>query len=471
MEKDFEIFLNKKFEKIKLIRQTEKGEVWLANDLSGNFVIFKQINFVGLPYKILKNNPHELWAKIFFCVEDDDKTFVVEEFFSGENLSAKNLTESQAKNFILQLCDGLKILHNLGIVHRDIKPSNLIQQGDKIKLIDFDAARIFSADKSEDTNFLGTKGYAAPEQFGYSQTDARSDIFSLGKTFQKLLGKNLRGDLKKILQKCTELDPANRFQNVDELKFALLQKKSAPYKKNITATLILSAIFIFLFQSQTVEESNVTLHPVDATKSVEKENLSPRSRGEENKNFKFPEIKIPEAPQKNIEVPEKISETPQENIVEKIPEKNYKNYVKVSYFWNGGRVNSWVDKFDYDVTNAAWGVEVNDLNNFQKVGDSFKFPAWKIGVKVENFTANNFLPQIEIIFDDDGRIEKKNLPTSAVGVGAEKDFFIDLSQFKITNPRAAGKNFMSKHNFKIKVTGTGAKIRGTVMTFDFVFRL
>ena len=102
------------------------------------------------------------------------------------------------------MCDGLKILHENKIVHRDIKPENLILQGDKIRLIDFDAARIFKSDKNKDTKILGTEYYAPPEQFGFGQTDPRSDIFSLGKTFQELTGKNLRGDLKKILSKCTE---------------------------------------------------------------------------------------------------------------------------------------------------------------------------------------------------------------------------------------------------------------------------
>ena len=62
------------------------------------------------------------------------------------------------------MCDGLKFLHGLGIIHRDIKPSNLILQAGKIiRLLDFDAARIFKADKDEDT-------HALPEQFGFRQT-------------------------------------------------------------------------------------------------------------------------------------------------------------------------------------------------------------------------------------------------------------------------------------------------------------
>ena len=69
------------------------------------------------------------------------------------------------------MCDGLKFLHGLGIIHRDIKPSNLILQAGKIiRLLDFDAARIFKVDKDEDTQYLGTKGYAPPEQFGFRQT-------------------------------------------------------------------------------------------------------------------------------------------------------------------------------------------------------------------------------------------------------------------------------------------------------------
>ena len=457
MEKDFEIFLKMQFEKIKLIKKTEKGEVWLANDLSGNFVIFKQINFVGLPYKILKNNPHELWAKIFFCVEDDNKTFVVEEFFSGENLSAKILTESQAKNFILQLCDGLKILHELGIIHRDIKPSNLILQGDKIKLIDFDAARIFSADKSEDTNFLGTKGYAAPEQFGFAQTDLRSDIFSLGKTFQKLLGKNLRGDLKKILQKCTEIDPANRFQNVDELKFALLEKKSANYKKNFTTIFILSAIFIFLFQSQAVEEKFV--EKIEVEKNITEVEDKKISEVKQENNFKFPEIKIPEL-EKNlpVEVPEKIPEP-----AEKIPEKIYKDYVRVKYFFNGKRIDGWTDNFEQDIENAGWAMEIKNLENFQKVGENFKFPAWNIVVKVENLTDKNFLnPQLEMIYNDGGKIEKKILQGATIAAGGEINFQIPLNQFLITKP--------SKQKLQFNFSGSGAKIRGSMFRCDFNFK-
>jgi len=482
LDADVEFFLQNQFEKIKLIRQTKKGEVWLATNKAGEFVIFKQINFVGLPYQILKKNPDKLFAKIYFCVEDDNKTFIVEEFLSGENLAERKnfLTEIEARQFILQLCDGLKILHALGIVHRDIKPSNLILQGDKIKLIDFDAARIFSADKSEDTNFLGTKGYAPPEQFGYGQTDPRSDIFSLGKTFQKLLGKNCTGNLKKILLKCTELDPKNRYQTVDELKFALLEKESAKF--NLLKIFLLTLSLTITFQKSAVEENFI-----ETNIEVEK-NFPEFEKIEEvqKESYKFPEIKMPEnnlpSPRKNIETPQKISpevrheknsEIQKEKTPEEVPKKIYKDYVKVTYYWNGKRVNAWTDNFDYDIDNANFSVEVKNLNNFKNLGgESVRFPAWIIGVKVENFTDKNFLnPQVEIIYNDDGRIEKNFLKVESVGSGKTKDFFINLNQFTVTNPRTAGGNYITKHSFTIKFSGTGAKILGTKTTFDFIFKL
>ncbi|MBR4904092.1 MAG: protein kinase [Selenomonadaceae bacterium] len=142
------------------------------------------------------------------------------------------------------MCDGLKELHEQKIIHRDIKPSNMILQGERIRLIDFDAARIFKEGKESDTKLLGTKGYAPPEQFGHGQTDNRSDIYSLGVTMKTLLGENCDGRLKKILDKCTELDPKNRFQNVDELKLALTADEPRSHKKIAAIILITAGIFL-----------------------------------------------------------------------------------------------------------------------------------------------------------------------------------------------------------------------------------
>ena len=220
MKENVAEFLKFRYEKLKLLKRSKRGEVWLAQTRqSGDLVIIKRVRAVGLPYDLLRRSEFTLPANIFYCVEDSEETVIVEEFIQGEHLH--RLSEPQARQILLQMCDGLKELHEQKIIHRDIKPSNMILQGERIRLIDFDAARLYKDGKEEDTHLLGTKGYAPPEQYGQGQTDPRSDIYSLGVTFKELLGTNCGGRLKDILDKCTAYYPDDRFQDVDELKDAL----------------------------------------------------------------------------------------------------------------------------------------------------------------------------------------------------------------------------------------------------------
>ena len=243
MDSDVEFFVETNFQKIRLLKKSDKGKVWLASTEAGQPVILKRINFTGLPYQKLKENPHQLWAKILFFSEGENESIVVEEFINGETLDGKTLTESEARQLLNQICDGLKVLHSMRIIHRDIKPSNLIlQAGGIVRLIDFDAARIFKSGQTEDTIFLGTREYAPPEQYGFGQTDPRSDIYSLGVAFQKLLGRNCRGDLKRILLKCTEIDPRRRFYSAMDLKRAL--NSQPPKKKSVKGSDILTYLII-----------------------------------------------------------------------------------------------------------------------------------------------------------------------------------------------------------------------------------
>src|SRR5699024_6653849 len=80
----------------------------------------------------------------------------------------------------IQICKALWVLHSMAAVHRDIKPENVILRGSDAVLIDFDAARLHKPDHETDTQILGTTGFAAPEQYGLSQSDTRTDIYSLG---------------------------------------------------------------------------------------------------------------------------------------------------------------------------------------------------------------------------------------------------------------------------------------------------
>ena len=301
MKKTVAEFIECNYEKMKLLKRSERGEVWLASSRSGEVVIIKRVELTGLPYDVIKNSAFTLPAKIFYCAEDATDTFVVEEFIQGENLLERLerkdfLSESQARKILLQMCDGLKELHAQKIIHRDIKPSNLILQDDRIRLIDFDAARIFKAGQEADTKLLGTKGYAPPEQFGSGQTDSRSDIYSLGVTMKILLGGHC-GGLKKILDKCTEIDPKNRFQSVDELKYALTSSESSHGKIFAAVILVAAAVSIFLW-SGTTSERTIIVDDTPKEIHAQKKVSSPAPEA-----FKFADITLPTNEPTPLELP------------------------------------------------------------------------------------------------------------------------------------------------------------------------
>lgn len=246
-------FLQEQYKKKKLIKSSDKGEVWLVTQEDDTPAIMRIINHLGIPGRLLRDNPQPLWPQILYFAEDESqqKTIIVEEYISGKSMNeyleaGKHLSETEAKQLMLELCSGLSKLHALGIIHRDIKPSNIIRQsgGTGFKLIDFDAARIRNAHiEDQDTMLLGTKGYAPPEQYGYSQTDCRSDIFAVGVTMAELLGDDYKGLLRPIIKKCRALDPEMRYQSVEEIIQAIKMKRLF---KNAMPLIGLLIVVVFL---------------------------------------------------------------------------------------------------------------------------------------------------------------------------------------------------------------------------------
>lgn len=117
---------------------------------------------------------------------------IVEEYIEGESLDEHvkhNLpSEADVLGWAITVCDVLQLLHKNDIIFRDLKPGNLIlTKTGTIKMIDFGIARYYKHGKAVDTELLGTPGYAAPETYGRAQSDARSDIYSLGATMHHLL--------------------------------------------------------------------------------------------------------------------------------------------------------------------------------------------------------------------------------------------------------------------------------------------
>ena len=125
-----------------------------------------------------------------------DRFVIVYDYVPGSTLAQiveenGRLAPNVAVQLIDQICEAVQELHQHGVIHRDITPANIILARDGAHLIDFGIARVWSAssNRSRDTTALGTYGFASPEQYGFAKTDARSDVFSLG----RLLGFMLTG--------------------------------------------------------------------------------------------------------------------------------------------------------------------------------------------------------------------------------------------------------------------------------------
>ena len=180
--------------------------------------------------------------------EQDGKAYLVMEYVPGETLLSflmrEGLPQPQARVFewARQLCDALDYLHTQRppIIFRDLKPANImLTPNGQVKLIDFGIARLFKPGQAKDTQAFGTIGYSAPEQYGKGQTDARSDVYSLGVLLHQLLtgydptntpfrlppasqvNLNLPQQLSDALSAATDSDPDRRFASIAAFRAAL----------------------------------------------------------------------------------------------------------------------------------------------------------------------------------------------------------------------------------------------------------
>lgn len=229
------------YEELRLLKQSEKSTVLLMREKDGEKVFIKKI-LRGRQnlYLTLLNFPHPYLPKLYEVSVSDDTTAIIEEYIEGEPLGGTELSEKRLLHIIKELCSVLEFLHEKDIIHRDIKPSNLILAKDgHIRLIDFDAARMKKDNLEQDTRLLGTRGYAPPEQYGFSQTDERADIYSLGVTINQLLGeKAQKPQYKRVIKKCTNLNPDKRYQSVQQVKRAFFHRRLSVLYGSITLVLL-----------------------------------------------------------------------------------------------------------------------------------------------------------------------------------------------------------------------------------------
>lgn len=216
------------YDTLRVLKQSPRGTVSVVrHKKSGTCYVFRRYSGSGEVYRRLLPVLCPHLPQIMEAAEQDGQTAVLEEYVQGDTLAellmGARLTEREARQVTMQLCQALHVLHSMGAVHRDVKPENVILRGSDAVLIDFDAARIYKDESESDTQVLGTTGFAAPEQYGIFQSDERADIFSLGVLLNIMLtGKHpsremAAGKMGRIVRKCTMTAPEQRYQSARAL--------------------------------------------------------------------------------------------------------------------------------------------------------------------------------------------------------------------------------------------------------------
>ncbi len=258
-----------------LVRRKEDGRKLVLKCAQGEYlaflreeaVFFRDRNFSFLPCYIS-------------YYEQEGNGFLFREYIDGSTIwdiveRRGAFSQKEALVILKKLAGMLKMLHeeNPPVIHRDLKPQNIVMTAKgECYLIDMGTARQYEDDKQQDTVVVGTRAVAAPEQFGYSQTDERTDIYAFGILMNYMLTGSMRLEedttllarVRKIILKCTAFSPGERYQDMSEIETQLdrlLQDKQSHYKIRRAAEAVLVAAALLICIGFAVEKVKLLMHP------------------------------------------------------------------------------------------------------------------------------------------------------------------------------------------------------------------
>ena len=266
------------------ITQTELSAIYIMRhrDSGEKFTLkaIKKMEGIQFDFEKLIQIKHENIVELTSHYETERFHYVIKPYVEGVDLhkyidANGTLDAPQLNLLIKQLLSAIRYLHDRKdpLIFRDLKPSNIIvenpDEGFRIKLIDIETMRQKDVSKRADTYYVMSHGYAPPEQYGYRQSDVRSDVYSLGATLyfaitgeppkaseniQSFMGQNsdqIDAKLLKAIEKCLRFDPINRYQNIFELEMAIYGQHKLMSRKNLVvaaAVLILSIGISYAFR-------------------------------------------------------------------------------------------------------------------------------------------------------------------------------------------------------------------------------
>ncbi len=185
--------------------------------------------------RYLKEHENRHVPHIQCYYEEGEALILIEEYVQGESLasllSKAKLSEDDKKEAVIGVLDAVTFLHAADppIIHRDIKPENImITESGVVKLVDFDIAKIYHGGKDRDTMLLGTEGNAAPEQYGFAESDTRTDLYAVGVLLQILFSG--QSAYEGMIKKAISMDPKDRYQTAEEMKEAFLAASGSSEK-------------------------------------------------------------------------------------------------------------------------------------------------------------------------------------------------------------------------------------------------